>query len=385
MNRGIGYGAVAVGIAALVGVGAVLYDNFSERSASTETAAPDLSVAPAAGPESDSGNGAAAAPAAEPAMPVEAAPVQVDTVTAEIEAVGTLQSNESVVLGPEIDGRIAEILFREGEAVEKGKVLVRLDTEILEAELAQARANLILSEANYERANTLANQGTGTVRARDEALAQMQTDRANLILAEVRLENASIRAPFEGVLGLRSVSVGAYVRPGDRIVNIEQIDPLKVDFRVAEVFLPNVRVGQKIDVTVDALPGEIFRGQIYAIDPQVDVSGRAIRLRARIPNPEGRLSPGLFARVSIIVEQRENAVLVPEAALVPQQDGKFVYRIEDNKALLTKVEVGRRLPGQVEILEGLGPDAVVVTAGQQRLRDGAPVDVVEPVEPVAGA
>ena len=373
MKRGIRYGAVAMGVAVLAGAGAVLYDNFSEQPASTSSA-PDLSVAPAAGPTSG-----AAAQAAEPAMPVEAAPVQVDTVTAEIAAVGTLQSNESVVLGPEIDGRIAEILFREGEAVEAGTVLVRLDTEILEAELVQARANLTLSEANYERANTLAAQGTGTVRARDEALAQLQSDRANLTLAEVRLENASVRAPFEGVLGLRSVSVGAYVRPGDRIVNIEQIDPLKVDFRVAEVFLSSVRVGQQIDVTVDAWPGEIFKGRIYAIDPQVDVGGRAIRLRARIPNADGRLSPGLFARVAIIIDERENAILVPEAALVPRQDGKFVYRIEDGKALLTKVEVGRRLPGRVEILEGLGPDAVVVTAGQQRLHDGAPVDVVEPL------
>lgn len=360
MKRGLRYSAVAVLLAGLAG-GAVYYRHFAEQSAPAQSSAVESS--------------AAESPQAAMTMPVEAEAVTVDRMTTEIRAVGTLQSNEAVVLAPEIAGRISEILFEEGERVAAGEPLVKLDSEILEAELAQARANLALSRANYERANTLARQGTGTERARDEALAQLRSDEAHLALAEARLAKATIRAPFAGVLGLRGTSVGAYVTPGERIVNLEQTDPLKVDFRIPEVYLSDVRVGQRIEVTVDARPGESFGGEIYAIDPLVDVSGRAIRLRARIPNSDGRLNPGLFARVSIIVDVRENAVIVPEAAIVPRRDGNFVFRVEDGKAILTRVEIGERRPGQVEILSGLAPDATVVTAGQQRLQDGAPVQV----------
>jgi membrane fusion protein (multidrug efflux system) len=367
MKRGFRYGAVAVVLAGLAG-GAVFYRHYAEQPAVAQSAAPDS-------PDPDSSTPQAAAMA----MPVETAKVAVDTVVSAISAIGTLQSSESVVLGPEIAGRISEIRFKEGERVEAGDVLVKLDTEVLEATLAQARANLTLSKANYDRAKTLASQGTGTVRARDEALAQWRTDTAIVALAEARLAKATIRAPFSGTLGLRSVSVGAYVTPGERIVNLEQTDPLKVDFQVPEIYLARVHEGQTIEVTVDARPGEVFKGEIYAIDPKIDVGGRAIRLRARIPNPEGRLSPGLFTRVSIIAGKRDDAILVPESALVPRQDGKFVYRVQDGKAVLTKVETGERRPGQVEILEGLGPDATVVTAGQQRLQDGTPVEVVTAV------
>lgn len=310
-------------------------------------------------------------------VPVEAARVVVDDVVVDIGAVGTLQPNEAVVVQPEIAGRIVRFGFEEGAKVEKGDVLVELDRDILQAELARAQSDLRLATANFERANTLARQGTGTLRARDEARAALDAARANEDLAEARLRKATIRAPFPGVVGLRQLSVGEYVNAGTRIVALSDIDPIKVDFRVPEIFLTRMRADQAIRVTVDARPGETFEGRIYAIDPIVDENGRAIRLRATIPNPDRKLSPGLFARVRIIVDTRQRAMLVPESAVFAEKDKKYVYQVVEGRAVLTEVEVGLRRPGQVEILSGLQSDAAVVTAGQQQIRDGSAVQVLK--------
>jgi membrane fusion protein (multidrug efflux system) len=288
-----------------------------------------------------------------------------------------LQPNEAVIVSSEIAGRIERLRFTEGEEVEAGDVLVELDSTILRAELAKIQSDLTLAEANRERAMTLAQRGAGTLRARDEAIAAHQAAVANVALAQARLDKASITAPFSGIVGLRAVSAGAYVTPGDRLVGLADIDPIKVDFRVPELVLSSVRTGQAIRVTVDAVPGRTFEGRIYAIDPTVDVNGRAVRLRARVPNPDRVLFPGLFARVQIVVERRENAVLVPESAVFSRGQERLVYRVVDGRAVLTRVELGQRRPGQVEVIAGLGHEAVVVTAGQQQVRDGARVEIAE--------
>jgi membrane fusion protein (multidrug efflux system) len=313
---------------------------------------------------------------AGPAVAVEASVVRVQTVTEDLQAVGTLLPDEAVTIAPEIAGRVEKIGFREGGKVAAGAVLVELDTSILRAELAKIRSELRLARANHERSVTLAREGMAALRTRDETLAALQTAEADLALAEARLEKATIRAPLSGVVGLRSVSVGAYVSPGQAIVELADIDPIKLDFRVPELALPELRTGQPVRASVDALPGRTFEGTIYAIDPIVEVGGRAVRLRARIPNPEGALSPGLFARVDLVIGQRENAVVVPESAVFASGGQRFVYRIVDDRAVLTEVALGLRAPGQVEVLEGLGANDVVVSAGQERLRDGVRVEVL---------
>jgi membrane fusion protein (multidrug efflux system) len=318
---------------------------------------------------------AASAPLGD-AVAVEAARVTVDTVVEDLRAVGTLRPNEAVTVVSEIAGRVERIGFREGQAVAAGDVLIELDASILRAELAKARSDLTLARANHERAAMLAKRGMSTERSLDEARAALQAAEAGQALAQARLQKATLKAPLSGVVGLRAVSVGAYVTPGERIVELADVDPVKVDFRVQELALSALRRGQPIRVTVDALPGKAFEGEIDAIDPIVDVAGRAIRLRARIPNPRGELSPGLFARVQIVVERRENAMLVPESAVFAEGAKRFVYRVIDGRAVLTGVQLGQRRPGQVEISKGLGRDDVVVTAGHQQIRDGTPVDVV---------
>lgn len=330
-----------------------------------------------AGPTA-TGAARAAETAQQKATVVEAAPAVVDAVTESIQAVGTLQPNEYVVVAPEIAGRVAAIRFKEGERAKAGDPLVLLDPAILRAELAKARSDLTLADANRDRAMTLARQGSGTLRARDEAVAAYQAAQADIALAEARLEKATIVAPISGVVGLRTISQGAYVNPGDRLVEISDIDTIKVDFRVSELAFSELRTGQAVHVTVDALPGREFEGTVYAIDPIVDVNGRAVRLRARVPNPDRVLSPGLFARIGIVVDRRDNAVLVPETAVFPIGDKRFVFRVVDGRAVQTEVALGLRRPGRVEVLRGLEGGAMVVTAGHEQVRDGSPLEIVKP-------
>lgn len=323
-------------------------------------------------------------PPAFPPVTVEAVSVTVGPLTETIQAVGSLQSNESVILRSEVAGRIVKIPFEEGAKVRRGDVLVELDATTWRAELTQAEANLRLSEANFERAQSLLARGAGTARANDEARAKLQSDRATVQLMRARLEKATIVAPFDGRLGLRSVSVGALVGPADRLVNLESTDPLKVDFRLPEVVLQKVAAGQRVSIAVDALPGRTFQGEIYAIDPLVDIAGRAIRLRARVPNPDDALAPGLFARIAVAVDVREDTITVPEAAIVARDRERYVYRVENGRAILTKVELGVRRTGSVEVVRGLAPGAVVVVAGQLKLRDGSAVDIIRQAESPPG-
>ena len=331
--------------------------------------------------EQPQAEGAAGPPgAAAMAVPVETAPVEVGPIQRRLTAVGSLRSNESVIIRPEIAGRIVEFRFEEGEPVKKGQPLVLLDDPVWRAAVEQAEAALELSQANHARAVDLLQRKAGTTKARDEAFSQMRVDQAVLELARVRLDKSVITAPFEGVVGLRQVSVGDFVDVGQDMVNLEQIDPLKADFRVAEVYLGAVRPGQRIELGVDAFPGETFAGEVYAIDPLIDESGRSIVLRARLPNEHARLRPGLFARVTLVLNEREDALQIPEQALMPQGQDQFVFRVIDGKAALTKVAVGIRREGMVEIVEGLGPDDEVVTAGQLKVRDGAPVQPLPDAE-----
>ena len=321
----------------------------------------------------DGGLGAPQAAGPQRAMPVEAKPVTVGPIARRIEAVGSLRSDESVVIRPEIAGRIAQIRFAEGEAVERGAVLATLESSIQRAELAQAEAGLALSRANHRRADELFRKRAGTKRALDEALARMRQDEARLQLARAVHAKTELRAPFSGVLGLRRVSVGAYVTPGQDIVNLEKLNPIKLDFRVPELFLAAVAPGQTVRIGVDAFPNQDFAGQVYAIDPLVDANGRALAVRARVANDTGSLRPGMFARVTLVLEQRADAILVPEEALVPRGTEQYVFRILDGKAGFTRVVTGQRRAAMVEIREGLSADDVVVTAGQTKIRDGMPV------------
>ncbi len=312
------------------------------------------------------------------AMPVEAAEVRVETLARTLPAVGTLRSIESVVVRPEIAGRIETIAFREGQSVAAGDSLFTLDGSILRAQLAEARASLQLSRANHARAAELFQQKVGSAQARDQALANMRVDEARVAVAEAQLSKTQVRAPFAGIVGLRQVSPGDYVTVGQDVVNLEKIDVLKVDFAVPEMALPEVAEGQVVTISVDAFPGRGFEGRVHAIDPLIDARGRSIAIRAHVDNADGALRPGLFARIGLVVARLENALLVPEEAIVPVGNDRFVFRVVNGQAAMAKVRTGERRPGAVQIVEGLSPGDRVVTAGQIKLRDGMPVTVIPP-------
>lgn len=336
----------------------------------------------AASTPSAGGQGARSNPAQAPeavAAPVETVRAAGERVTDQVEALGTLAPDEQVPIASEISGRIVSFHFTEGEEVEAGAKLVELDPAIAQAELRQARANLSLAEDAYERSQTLVQRGSGTQVALEQAAAQLTVARANVASAEIKLNQLTLLAPFKGMVGLRVLSVGTIVAANQLITTLTALDPIKVDFSIPELFLSAVQVGQRIDVRVDAVPNQVFTGQVYAIDPTIDASGRAVRLRARIFNPEKMLRPGLFARVSLKTAIRENAVVIPETALVAAATGQesAIYIVKDGRATLRPVQTGQRFDGKVEILKGVAIGDEVVVAGQIRLRDGARVAVTQ--------
>ena len=310
-----------------------------------------------------------------PPTAVDAASVKLAPIAKAITAVGSLRSNETVIVRPEVSGRIAEIGFREGQQVAKGTSLIRLDQSIQRAELLQADANLALAKSRIERSRDLHGKGFISSQARDEAESNYKVAQAAYELSAARLNRLEIKAPFTGVVGLRMVSVGDYVREGQDIVNLEAIEFLKVDFRVPEIFLKEILVGQPLQLTLDAVPNKIFAGQVLAINPLLDANGRSIVIRAAVKNTGATLRPGMFARVSLSSSQVQNGLTIPEQALIPVGDDVFLFKIADGRALRTKVEIGQRTTGFVEIVRGLAAGDVVVIAGQPKLRDGAAVKI----------
>jgi membrane fusion protein (multidrug efflux system) len=311
------------------------------------------------------------------ATPVEFVVLVPTVVKEELQAVGSLRSNESVILRPEVSGRIASIGFRDGEPVKKGQLLVALDSSLNEAEVAQARAEHDLALSNLKRSEDLASRKFISSSAEETAASNAQVSEAKLKLAQARLSKMRIVAPFNGVAGIRTVSLGDYVKDGADLVNIEDIGILKVDFRLPERNLSQVKVGQTVEVVADALPRERWQGVIEAINPRVDANGRSLEVRARLANTAGLLRPGMFVRVRVIVGERNDALLVPEEAIVPQGEEFHLYKVVDDKARRVQVKLGVRKDALVEVSGGLAPGDRVVTAGIRIFSDGQAVKAIE--------
>lgn len=343
-----------------------------------------VSQAGGSGPDARRATQSAPAPAgpatAGPRGPVgvEAARAQRAALSEIVSAVGSLRANESVVLKPEIAGRIDRIGFEGGSQVRKGALLVVLDASVAAAEAEQIRAELALARSNYQRTVDLAGQKFVSESARDQAASNLKVVEAKLKLAEAKLAKTELRAPFAGRLGLRNFSVGDYVREGAELVALEDVSQMKVDLRLPERYLGQLRPGQALEVEFDAYPGRKFNAVLEAIDAQVDANGRSVVARGRMPNADGLLRTGMFAKVSLTLSERANAVMVPEEALVPSGEQQFVYRIEDGKAMRVRVRTGLRRDGKVEIVDGLNGGDQVVIAGQPKLtREVTEVRVVE--------
>jgi len=307
------------------------------------------------------------------AMPVEVSAVTTGTVTVDVSAVGTLLADESVMVRPEIIGRIETIHFAEGQRAEKGTALVSLDASEYRSQVAQSEAAVKLAQLKFNRTKDLLQKNLSSQQQYDEDAAVLEAAQAKLALDQDRLAKTVIRAPFTGQVGLRMVSPGAMVLPGQDLASLEDIAQLKMDFRIPEIYLPEIKTGLGLTLTSDAFPGQVFKGKVYAIAPSIEESSRSILLRARVANERGLLRPGMFAKVTLRLAQREKALLVPEEALWPMGQELFVYRVVDGKAMLSKIKIGQRLKGQVEVLGGVSAGDTVITAGQMKLRNEAPV------------
>jgi membrane fusion protein (multidrug efflux system) len=367
MKKNTRIGIIAIAIAGMLGLGYYAY---------TANRAPAVPAGAAGGKPGAGG------PPGGFAMAVEVAKVAAADFSDEASAVGNLKSNESVVLRPETAGRIAAINFKDGTIVGKGAPLVVIDAAIQEAELEQARANLSLARSNFQRNKELLAKRFVSQQALDNSAATLKVQEAAVQLAEAKVAKTRIKAPFNGMVGLRNVSVGDYVKEGQDLINIEDIGTLRVDFKLPETYLGRITKGQAVEVLTDALPGETFKAVLDAVDPMVDQGGRAISSRARLDNAAGKLRPGMFVRVRLLFGDRKNVLMVPEQAIVPGAQ-PTVFKVVEGKAAVTKVKLGIRRAAQVEVIDGLAADDVIVTAGQLKLRDGAPVRAIGQGAPAA--
>jgi membrane fusion protein, multidrug efflux system len=312
---------------------------------------------------------------ASPTTVVEITPVTVGRINDIVRAVGTLEANESVMIRPEIPGLITRILFTEGQAVEKGMALIELDDSELQAHVADAEAQLKIAHLTYDRMMQLTGNQNPFISEQqiDQAISTLGTAKANYALYQTRLAKTRIRAPFAGYVGIRRISPGDYVQPGQDLVNLEDLHTLKIDFKIPETFLPRLSIGQQIEVITDADPTHPFTGHIYVLDPRVDSSSRAVRVRARVPNAGGKLRPGLFANIDLTLGEQANALLVPEEAVIPQRDKSFVYRVQNHTARWTEVGLGMRHGGLVQVLQGLHEGDDIIRVGHHKIKDGTAV------------
>lgn len=334
----------------------------------------------AAKPPVAAGTGSGPAKAAA----VEVAKVAAMTLVDETQAVGSLRSRQGVMLRPEVGGRVKHIFFSDGQRVRKGQVMVQFEDQLQQAQVAQAKAELSIAEANHKRNQELVTQNFISKRSLDESGAALEVSRAKLALADATLQRLKVLAPFDGITGLKQVNVGDYMKDGADIVNVEDIDAVMLDFRLPERFQAKVRAGQKAQLTMDALPGRPFTAIVQAVDPLIEANGRSVGVRGCIDNRQQQLRPGMFARVNAVFGSRENALVIPEEATIPQGGRMFVVKVVpgDKPDTLVSarvaVKLGLRQPGKVEVLEGLALGDTVVTAGHQRLqKDGTAVRVVE--------
>lgn len=307
----------------------------------------------------------------------EVMPVTVGSIAESIQAVGTLQAIASITVRPEIAGLVRRIEFADGQFVERNTPLIELDQEELQAQANQAAAQEKLAQVTYERLRRLAGQQTTIVPAQqiDEARLAWQAAAANSVLYATRLKKTVVRAPFSGTVGLRRVSVGDYVQPGQDMVNLEDLRTLHVDFKVPEVWLSHLAAGQHLIVTTDAFPRATFEGQVSAIDPRVDASNRTVAVLAAVPNPEGTLRPGLFATVRLKLGENPSALLIPEEAVLLQWDKTVVFRVEEQVVRLTEVTIGARDRSLVQVRTGLKEGDRVIRTGTHKLRDGQRISI----------
>ena len=309
-----------------------------------------------------------------PPMPVEVAQAGVQKVEDKFEAVGTVEAIEAITVVSEIDAAVTALPFQEGSFIRKGDPIAQLDDSQLGAELARAEALHTQSHTSYERVKAVVDQKAGTPQDLDDAAAGLKVADANLALAKARFAKTRVLAPFDGIIGARRVSIGTFLRAGQAITELANIDNLRVNFSAPERYLSQLTRGAEVGVATTAYPGYEVKGKIVAIEPMLDPGTRSARVVAMVPNPGRKFRPGMSANVSAVLSNRPRAITIPSEAVFASGNQSFVFVVKpDSTAARVAVTLGTRLADVVEVVQGLEPGTRVVRAGHQKLFDGARV------------
>jgi len=305
-------------------------------------------------------------------------------------AIGTVAAVNGVVVSADLPGIVQKILFASGDEVASGDVLVQLDTRQEQAQLAAAEARLQLTHLNLERFRGLREQGISSQADYDTADAEQKQAEGSAGEIRASIERKTVRAPFAGILGLRQVNLGQYLKSGDPVAPLQSLDPIYVNFDVPQQELARMRSGAQVRVSAEGLPGVDFAGRITAVDTVVDASTRNVRVQATLENPRGRLRPGMFVTARVILDTRDRVVALPASAIAYAPYGDSVFIVEDLKGQnggtyrgvrQQFVKIGSARGDQVAVLSGIDPGAEVVTSGAFKLRNGAAVEVDNNIQP----
>lgn len=340
--------------------------------------------ASAPGPGASGTSGAPGRPGGGGPIAVEVGKVERLRLEDDAQAVGTLRANQSVVLRPEVSGRIVKLGFADGQRIRRGQLLVQLDDTLQQAQVRQAEAQAGIARTNLQRSRELVAQGFVSQSAVDQNAAGLDVAMAQVALAQAQLSRMKVMAPFDCIAGIKFINEGDYVKDGADLVNLDDVSSVWVDFRLPERFLSRIKTGQAVEISLDALPGRKLKAVVGALDSQLDANGRSVLVRARMANVDGVLRGGMFARTRLVFSVREDALVVPEEALVPQGDKQYVIKVVSGPGggkVSQRIEarLGQRAKGKVELLAGIEEGDLVVLAGQSRLMrgDALPLRVVD--------
>jgi membrane fusion protein (multidrug efflux system) len=319
------------------------------------------------------GDSAAGAGAGMPPMPVDVDTARRRTMVDAVRATGRIEAEQAIELRPDEQGRVIGLLFREGQFVDSGTALVKIDDAVLLAQAERARADRDLARQQLERVRRLRAQNASSPADLERAEAADRSAEASLSLLELQIERTTVRAPFAGVVGQRFVSVGDYVTTSARLVTLQTVDPQRAVIEVPERHAVRLRRGQTVEFTVASQPNRVFRASVDFVDPVVENERRTILVKGRAPNPNGLLKPGMFIEARLATDTRANAIVVPEDAVQPLRAANVVWVIQDGKANRRVVQLGARAEGIVEIVDGVQAGEQVVVGGLERMGEGMPV------------
>lgn len=323
---------------------------------------------------------------ADKAVEVIVQPASIKNMATKIEALGSLRANESIVLTPNVTKTVTRINFEDGQRVRQGDVLVEMTSREESALLEEARFNVDEAKKQLDRVEALAKQGATSQSLLDQRIREYEAARARYNATESRLKDLILLAPFKGVVGLRNISVGALVSPGDQITTLNDDDSMKLDFTVPAIYLRNLTIGLPIQAKSRDLEGKLFQGKIVSIDNQIDEVTRSIKVRALIANKNHELKQGMLMLVEMHAAPRD-AVVISESALMPLGSNNFVFVITENQGAWLverrQIQIGERIPGAVEVTKGIAPGEKLVTHGLQKIRAGQKVKILSEEAPVA--